>query len=330
MKTVFLGNTGVKVSALGFGTMTFGTEADASISKKLFNRCRDAGINLFDCSDVYGKGKAEEILGHLTSDCRNDVVITTKGFFQTRNDINALGASRRHLFEAVESSLKRLGTDRIDLYFIHRFDEATDLEDTLRALDDLVHQGKIVYIAASNFAAWQIAKGLGISAHHGWSAFKCVQPMYNLLNRQAEVEILPLARSERLAVIPYSPLAAGLLTGKYLDQDSAPAGRFRDNEVYATRYGNPALLESTRRFVDFAKQGGFDPISLAIAWVSAHPVVTAPLLGARSPEQLEPALKSLDIKMTPSLREEIGSLTPTPPPATDRVEERTTVNLGVR
>ena len=329
METVFLSNTGVKVSRLGFGTMTFGTDADEATSKKLFNRCRDAGINFFDCSDVYGKGKAEEILGRLISDCRNDLIITTKVFFQTRDDMNAVGASRRHIMESVESSLRQLGTDRIDLYFIHRYDESTNLEDTLRALDDLVHQGKILYAAASNFSAWQIAKGLGISAQHGWSSFKCVQPMYNLVNRQAEVEILPLAQSENLAVVPYSPLAAGLLTGKYFTPKTAP-GRLTENKVYKTRYGDPATGEAARRFIDFAKTQGFDPISLAIAWVAAHPAVTCPILGARHPEQLEPSLKALDIQMTQSLRDEIGSLTPTPPPATDRVEERTSVNLGCR
>ena len=330
MEYVFFSNTGIKVSRLCLGTMSFGTEADASTSKKMFHLSMEAGINFFDCADVYGKGEAETMLGKLISGCRNDVVIMTKVFFQTGKGINDIGASRRHIMTSVEASLRRLGTDRIDIYLIHRFDTATDLEETCRVLDDLVHQGKILYTGASNFSAWQIAKAMGISALHGWSMFKCIQPMYNLLKRQAEVEILPLARSENLAVVPYSPLAAGLLTGKYFKKQVPDVGRLIENEVYKIRYGDQAEWEGARRFVNFSIKHGFDPVGLAIAWVAAHPAITSPILGARSPEQLSQALPALDIQMTTDLRDEIGRLFPPPPPATDRVEERTSVNLGVR
>jgi len=191
-----LGRTGVLVSELCLGTMSFGEDADEQEAARMFKRCRDAGINFFDCANSYGKGQAEEILGRLISGCRDEVVITSKATLRIGNDINALGSSRRHIMLEVEKSLKRLQTDRIDLYFIHHFDRLTDIEESLRALDDLVHQGKVVYTGVSNWAAWQTAKAMGISAREGLVKFVCLEPMYNLVKRQAEVEILPLALSE--------------------------------------------------------------------------------------------------------------------------------------
>src|SRR5262245_8927759 len=210
-----LGNTGVNVSALCFGVMSFGGDADEATSAAMFGRCREAGINFFDCANVYAGGRSEQILGKLIADCRDEVVITSKFYGETGPDINARGGSRRHIRAAVEASLKRLNTDYIDVLFIHHFDDGTPLEETLRGFDDLVRAGKILYPAASNFAAWQVAKALGISARNGWARFECLQPMYNLTKRQAEVEILPMAQSEQLGVISYSPLGGGLLTGKY-------------------------------------------------------------------------------------------------------------------
>ncbi len=317
-----LGNTGVKVSSLCFGTMTFGKEADEETSAALFHRCREAGINFFDCANVYVGGRSEEILGKLVSGSRDEIVLTSKFYFPTGNDINARGASRRHIMNALENSLKRLNTDYIDLYFIHHFDSETPLEETLRALDDLIQQGKILYTGASNFAAWQVAKGLGISAKEGWARFECIQPMYNLVKRQAEVEILPLALSENLSVIPYSPIAAGLLSGKYSNATSPESGRLLDNKMYQTRYGENWVYDVARRFTEFAKNHDFDPVSLAVAWVAHHPGVTAPIIGARNLKQLEGSLKSTEIPMDKALYAEISALSPEPPPATDRNEER--------
>ena len=232
--------------------------------------------------------------------------------------------------QAVEGSLRRLGTDYIDLFFVHRFDEKTALEETLRALDDLVQQGKVLYLGASNFAAWQVAKALGISARQGWSRFACIQPMYNLVKRQAEVELLPMARSENLGVLPYSPLGAGLLTGKYGPGDRPPSGRLVDNEVYETRYGADWMYETAAAFTRLARRYGYPPPALAVAWAASHPAVTAPIIGARSVEQLEGSLKALEVDMTPELRREISALSPTPPPATDRNEERTSFTLDAR
>jgi aryl-alcohol dehydrogenase-like predicted oxidoreductase len=232
------------------------------------------------------------------------------------------GASRRHITASVEASLKRLKTDHLDFYFIHRFDADTPLEETLRALDDLVRRGKILYPAASNFAAWQVAKALGISAKAGWARFECIQPMYNLVKRQAEVEILPMAMSETLGVITYSPLGGGLLTGKYGSSRRPATGRLIDNKMYRARYTDWAY-DVAERFTDFAQSHGFTPASLAVAWVPGHPAVTAPIIGARNLTQLEDSLRAVEIKLTPELRAEISALSPEPPLATDREEERT-------
>jgi len=318
-----LGNTGVKVSPLCFGTMSFGGEADEATSAAMYRRCRERGINFFDCANVYEKGRSEEILGRLIAGERDEVIITSKAYFPTGPDVNARGAHRRHLMRAVEDSLRRLGTDTIDVYFIHRFDDSTPLEETLRALDDLVSQGKILYPGASNFAAWQVAKALGLAALHGWARFEVLEPMYNLVKRQAEVEILPMAQSERLGVIPYSPLGGGLLTGKYGVDRRPDSGRLVSNAMYAERYGNAWIYQTAEAFSTFARDNGYNPVSLAVAWVGSHPAVTAPIIGARSVAQLEGSLGALDIEMTPDLRAAISALSIEPPPATDRAEERT-------
>lgn len=321
MEYRYLGKTGVQVSALCFGTMSFGGDADEETSTAMFHRCREAGINFFDCANVYAGGRSEEILGQLIADCRDEVIITSKVYFPTGDDINAKGASRRHIMAAVEASLKRLKTDYLDVYFIHHFDERTPLEETLRALNDLVQQGKILYPAASNFAAWQVAKALGISVREGWARFECIQPMYNLVKRQAEVEILPMAQSESLGVIPYSPLGGGLLTGKYGPARRPDSGRLVESEMYQKRYGADWVYDVAQQFTDFATKHDFEPVSLAVAWVATHPAVTAPIIGARNLTQLEGSLRSVEIEMTPDLRAEISALSPEPPPATDRSEQ---------
>ena len=248
MEYRFLGDTGVKVSALCFGCMSFGGDADESTSVEMFHACRDKGINFFDTADVYQAGGSEEILGRLIKDCRDELVIASKGYFPMGKDVNARGASRYHIRAAVEASLQRLQTDRIDVYYIHRFDDFTPLEETLRILDDLVRDGKILYPAASNFAAWQVAKAIGLSEKKGWARFQCIQPMYNLAKRQAEVEIFPQAQAENLGVFPYSPLGGGLLTGKYGVGRKPEAGRLVDNKMYNTRYSYPWMFETAENF----------------------------------------------------------------------------------
>jgi aryl-alcohol dehydrogenase-like predicted oxidoreductase len=330
MEYTYLGNTGVLVSELCFGTMSFGGDADEKTSAEMFHYCRDNGINFFDCANVYQAGLAEEILGRFIIDCREEVIITSKCYFPTSEDVNARGASRKHIMAAVDDSLRRLSTDYIDIYFIHRFDGRTPLEETLRALDDLVRQGKILYPGVSNFTAWQVAKGLGISDKEGWARFECVQPMYNLVKRQAEVEILPMARSENLGVMTYSPLGGGLLAGKYSPNKKPDSGRLIESKIYETRYKENWMFDAAERFTALAEQHNYHPASLGVAWVASHPAVTAPIIGARNLKQLEMSIKSLEIDMTPELRNAISALSPEPPPATDRSEEGTEHSFFVR
>ena len=322
MEYKVLGRTGVKVSRLCFGTMSFGGDADEETSAAMFHRCREVGINFFDCANVYAGGRSEVILGKLIADCRDEIVLTSKVGVTTGGDVNAGGLSRRHITLAVEDSLKRLGTDRLDFYFVHLFDANTPMEETLRALDDLVRQGKILYLGVSNWAAWQIATALSVSARERLARFECIQPMYNLVKRQAEVEILPLAQAERVGVISYSPLGGGLLTGKFGAARRPEGGRLVENQIYARRYGDPAYYEIAERFAAHAKERGVHPASLAVAWVMSHPGITAPIVGARNVGQLEGSLAALDVEMTPAWRAEISALSIEPPSATDRSEEK--------
>ena len=320
MEYCFLGSTGIQVSKLCMGTMTFGREADETTAKEIFNCCRDAGVNFFDCADVYSEGRAETILGGLITDCRNELVITTKFGSPMGTGLNDSGGSRRHLTASLEASLNRLNTDHVDIYFLHRFDEHTPLEETLRALDDVVGQGKVRYTGVSNFAAWQIAKALGVSALNGWTSFQCIQPMYNLVKRQAEVEILPLAQSENLGVISYNPLGGGILSGKYGKDRRAEQGRLTVDDMYQKRYAEQWMYDAAIDFAQLAADSGHPPVSLAVAWVAHHPAVTAPIMGARNASQLKDSLGSADIKLSSDLYDAICRLTPAPPPATDRSE----------
>ena len=319
MKTKLLGRTGVSVSELCFGTMSFGGDADEATSAAMYKAVRDAGINFFDCADEYNKGKSEEILGRLAKEHRDNLVLTTKCFSPQSDDINARGSSRRHVVRAVERSLKRLQTDRIDVLFLHKFDALTPIEEMMRGLEDVVRSGKVLYPAVSNWSAWQTQRAVDIQERNNWARLQVVQPMYNLVKRQAEVEILPMAQANGIGVIPYSPGAAGLLSGKYLGQAT---GRLKTNKMYEARYGEAWTFEVAENFVAFCKQQGLHPVSTAIAWVGSHPGITAPIIGARNLDQLKDSLASVKVNMTPELRAEIAELSPTPPPATDRLEEQ--------
>ena len=318
------------VSKLAFGTMSFGHEADETTSAALYARCRDAGINFFDTADVYARGRSEQILGRLIDAHRDEIVLATKAGFPVSADVNARGASRYHLVRACEASLERLGTDRIDVYYVHRFDPDSDLEQTLRALETLLQQGKILYPALSNFAAWQAERALGIAARANLSPAVCVQPMYNLLKRQAEVEILPMAQHHGLGVFPYSPLAGGLLSGKYVAEAELGNARHSVNKAYQTRYAHTHAPDVLPRFHAIARELGVHPATLAVAWVLAQPAVTAPLLGARSVEQLAPSLLAADLTLEPRVLALLGALTPAPQPATDRNDDGTEFDLFKR
>jgi aryl-alcohol dehydrogenase-like predicted oxidoreductase len=326
MEFTLLGKTGVTVSRLCFGTMSFGGDADEATSAAMFRRCREAGVNFFDCANTYSAGRAEEILGSLIAGCRDEIVLTTKVGFPAGEGPNEQGLSRRHIMRSVEKSLKRLGTDRIDVYFVHRFDPAVPTEESIRAMDDLVRAGKILYPAVSNWAAWQIAKALGFSLREGLARFECIQPMYSLAKRQAETEILELAKAEGLGVISYSPLGGGLLSGKYGTASKPDKGRLVENAMYGKRYGLESYWEIADRFTAYAKGRNIHPATLAVSWVMSNPAITAPIIGARNLEQLEPLLAAADLPMTPEWRVEISALSVEPPPATDRLEEKSGIS----
>lgn len=319
MKTKLLGRTGIHVSQLCFGTMSFGGDADEATSASMYKAVRDAGINFFDTANEYNKGKSEEILGRLAKDHRNELVITTKCFNKTGPDVNAGGANRRHVVQAVEASLRRLQTDRIDVLFLHRYDAVTPIDEMMRGLEDLVRSGKVIYPAVSNWSAWQTQRAVDIQERNNWARLQVIQPMYNLVKRQAEVELLPMAAANGIGVIPYSPAAAGLLSGKYSGEAS---GRLKTNKMYEARYGEEWAFETAGKFVALCKAKGLHPVSAAIAWVGAHPAITAPIIGARNLDQLKASLDSVNVAMTPELHAEIAALSRTPPPATDRLEEQ--------
>ncbi|HTL52456.1 MAG TPA: aldo/keto reductase, partial [Planctomycetota bacterium] len=264
---------------------------------------------------------AEEILGRQIAGHRHELVITTKAGFKMSDLPNEQWLSRKNILLSCEQSLKRLKTDYVDIFFCHRFDPATPIEESLRALEDLRRQGKILYPAVSNWSAWQTMKGLQVDKELGFARITCLQPMYNLVKRQCEVEILPMAQAEKIGVISYSPLAAGMLTGKFRDKGITAGARLADNPMYVARYSEESYLRDANRFADYADDHGVEPAALAVAWVMSHPAITAPIIGSRNVEQLNGSLKALEIKMTPVWRAEIDALTPVPPPATDRLEE---------
>jgi aryl-alcohol dehydrogenase-like predicted oxidoreductase len=325
-----LGKTGVKVSNIALGAMSFGGDADEAMAGRMWRAARDAGVNFIDTADVYNEGRSEEFLGRLMRGERDDIVLASKAYFPTGPGANARGSSRFHLVRAVEASLRRLATDRIDVYYVHRFDDVTDLGETLRALDDLVHAGKILYPACSNFAAWQVAHALGVAAVHGLAPLVAVQPMYNLVKRTAEIEMLPMAQSLGIAVVPYGPTGGGLLSGKYGATRRPDRGRLVDWKMYATRYGDAGYYDTAERFVALAGELAMHPVTLAVAWVGSHPAVTSVLVGARDVDQLAASLAANAIELDGETRAKVSALSPAPPPATDRNEESSAHNFGTR
>lgn len=330
MQLRFLGKTGVKVSSISLGAMSFGGDADEATAAMIWRAARDAGVNFIDTADVYNEGRSEEIVGRLMRGERDEIVLATKAYFPTGKDVNARGSSRYHLVRAVEASLRRLATDRIDLFYLHRFDDITDLGETLRAVEDLVRAGKILYPACSNFAAWQVAHALGVARVESFAPLVAIQPMYNLAKRTAEIEILPMAQTLGIGVIPYSPTGGGLLTGKYGVGKRPDKGRLVEWKMYETRYGDPGHYEVADRFTALAAELGHAPATLAVAWVASHPAVTSVLAGGRNVLQLSAALDAATLELDAETRARISALSPEPPPATDRNEEKTANNFGQR
>jgi aryl-alcohol dehydrogenase-like predicted oxidoreductase len=294
-----LGRTGLKVSNLCLGAMTFGNEqwgCDEVTSRRIVDRFLDAGGNFIDTADVYASGVSEEITGRAIQGKRSQVVLATKVAGPTGAGPNDLGLSRKHILDAVEASLRRLGTDYVDLYQVHAYDPTTPLDETLRALDDCVRAGKVRYIGCSNYSAWQLARSLGLARELGTARFDCIQPQYSLVCRYIEREHLPLCAEEGIGVIPWSPLAGGLLTGKVRRGGEAPTGsRAAVDALNRERFRSERNLQIAETVAQVAAAIGRTPSQVALAWVASQPQVTAPIFGARTLEQLEDNLGAADL-----------------------------------
>lgn len=296
-----LGRTGLKVSELCLGTMTFGWTADEATSLDILSAAFDAGINFFDTANIYSGGVAEEIMGKwLQGRPRDQVVIATKVRGAMGNGPNDQGLSRVHIMNAVEGSLRRLGTDYIDLYQCHWPDDDTPLEETLRALDDLVHQGKVRYIGCSNYPAWKLCKALWISDKYGLARFDCLQPHYNLVHRaEFERELMPLCADQGLGVIPYSPLAGGFLTGKYRRGQPIPEGTRGQTSQRVKSYMTEANFALIERMEALGRERGLTIAQVALAWLLTNPVITSPIIGANSVAQLRESLGAVGQRLSP-------------------------------
>jgi aryl-alcohol dehydrogenase-like predicted oxidoreductase len=294
------GRTGVKVSSLCLGCMMFGGKTDPAESQRIIDRSLDVGINFLDTANVYNLGRSEEATGKALKDGgkRREVFLATKVHWKMGEGVNDWGNSRRHIIEQCEASLRRLGTDYIDLYQVHRPQPDIPIDEALRALDDLIRAGKVRYIGSSTFAAWQVVESLWVSKELGLNRFVSEQPPYNLLDRRIERELLPMAQTFGIAIIPWSPLAGGLLTGKYRRGEDPPDGsRFADYE------NNPLLRRRmTERIYDvveglqpLAEEKGVALSQFALAWCMQQPGVTSPIIGPRTIEQLEDNLGALEV-----------------------------------
>ena len=320
MRHVRLGRTGLSVSRLCLGTMTFGLQCDEPASVAILDRAASGGITFLDTADVYPLGgsletvgRTEEVLGRWLGPRRHDFVIATKCFGAMSARPWDRGSSRKHILDAIEGSLRRLRTDYVDLYQLHHPDAGTPLDETLRALDDIVRGGKARYVGCSNFLAYQVARALGKSETLGLARFDSVQPRYNLLFRQIERELLPLCQEEGLGVIPYNPLAGGFLSGKHRRETGPTAGtRFTLGSAagrYQDRYWREREFATVEALRPLAAEAGMSLVQIALAWVLAHPAVTAPIVGASRPEQLDDVLPAADKAIGADLKARLDELT---------------------
>jgi aryl-alcohol dehydrogenase (NADP+) len=321
MQYVNLGACGLKVSRIGLGMMTFGTPSwrpwvlDEAAARPIVRRAVELGINLFDTADMYSAGLSEEITGRLLAELapRDEVIIATKLFhpvelaFKGGNDPgpkpalrpNTSGLSRKRIFAAADASLKRLGTDHIDLYQIHRFDPATPVEETMEALNDLVRSGKVRYLGASSMWAWQFAKMQQVAERHGWTRFVSMQNHYNLVYREEEREMLPLCLEEGIGVIPWSPLARGFLAGNRRKKDFGETSRARTDEFARELYYSDGDFDVAGRVVELANRRGVKPTQIALAWLFSKPAIAAPIVGTSQLSHLDDAVEALKITLSP-------------------------------
>jgi 1-deoxyxylulose-5-phosphate synthase len=314
-----LGRTGVYVSRLCVGTMTFGYQTDEQVAHAILDAAADAGVTMIDTADGYPLGgsietvgRTEEILGRWLQGRRDDYFVATKCNAPMGRRRFQRGLSRRHVFDAVDGSLRRLGTDYLDLLQLHSYDTFTPLDETLGALDDLVHLGKVRYVGCSNFRAYQIARGLGLSDARGWIRFVSAQHRYNLLYRQIEPEVLRLCEEDRLGVLAYSPVGGGFLTGKHRPGAPTEGTRFTLGsaaDLFQRRYWDDTKFETVAALGALAREAGLPLATLAVAWVLAQPVVTSVILGASAPSQLTESLAALDVVLDADLAARLDQIT---------------------
>jgi aryl-alcohol dehydrogenase-like predicted oxidoreductase len=307
MKTTFLGRTGVTVSRLCLGCMSYGSPAwrpwvlDEAASRPFFRHAIEAGINFFDTADMYSLGVSEEVTGRALREMArlDECVVATKVFHPMSDRPNMGGLSRKHIVQGCEASLRRLGMETIDLYQVHRFDPHTPLEEMLSALEQLVRQGKVSYLGASSTSAWRFAQSLSLSERHGWARFVTMQNHFNLLYREEEREMLPLCESAGVAVIPWSPLARGLLAGTRKSPTDTKATRRAESDDYARKLydhaGDQEVIEAVRQV---AQGRGVPPAQVALAWLLSRPAVVAPIIGATKLEHLDDAIAALDLELS--------------------------------
>ncbi|MBI3375859.1 MAG: aldo/keto reductase [Betaproteobacteria bacterium] len=320
MQHVRFGRTGLQVSRLCLGTMTFGLQCDEKASFAILDAAEQAGITFIDTADVYPMGatladvgRTEEFVGSWLRGKREKFVLATKCSGKMGPAPWQQGTSRKHVLASIDASLKRLGTDYVDLYQVHHFDAHTPVDETLETFDAVVRSGKARYVGVSNYHAYRVARALGRSEALGLAKFVSVQPRYNLLFRQIERELLPLCEEESLAVMPYNPLAAGLLTGKH-KRARPPAGDSRfglgsAGKMYSERYWRDREFDTVDAFTALAREAGAEPATLAIAWVLAHPAITTPIIGASNPDQLKASIAAAEFKLDPALKRRLDELT---------------------
>ncbi|GAB4554131.1 MAG: aldo/keto reductase [Anaerolineae bacterium] len=316
MEYRFMGRTGLKVSALCLGAMTFGREADEPTSMKIMDRFYEVGGTFIDTADVYSRGISEEIVGRwMHTKPRDQLIIATKVRFTMGSGMNDVGLSRKHIMDAVHASLRRLETDYIDLYQVHCWDKWTPLEETLSTMHTLVEQGKVRYVGVSNYAAWQLQKAVDLAKMHGWEQFTCLQPLYNLLHRTLEWELVPVCLNEGLGIIPWSPLRGGWLSGKYKRGMAAPPPNTRVDQAEKEGWGERWSVlnnERTWSILDalfaVAEEAGKHPAQVAIRWLLQREGVTAPIIGARNMEQLESNLGSVGWELTAAQMERLNTV----------------------
>ena len=305
MEYVKFGRTGLKVSRLCLGCMSYGTSAwrpwvlDEAQSYRCFQTAFELGFNFFDTADMYSRGVSEEVTGRAVREysSRDQTIIATKAYYPTGDGPNDRGLSRKHLFDAIDSSLRRLGTDYIDLFQIHRWDSETPIEETLRALDDIVSSGKARYVGASSCYSWQFAQALAMADQRGWARFDSMQNHYNLVYREEEREMIPLCRAEEIAIIPWSPLARGLLARPQQQSATVDTLRSKTDDLAQKFYTQSSDFEIAARCHQVAERRGIASAQIALAWLLCQPGVTAPIVGATQPGQIEEMAGALDVQL---------------------------------